>query len=128
MKTSKYIAIAASIFALLLAGCGEEKPQAKPQTTPQAAPAKQIEKSADKQVLSKGKIVGTTTVLENGQRKVIQVEERVVKKMGVTGQYVTKKEYYDAADGKPISYDPERDNKDVTIKNKGQQVDTFKSH
>lgn len=128
MKTSKYIAIAASIFALLLAGCGEEKSQAKSQTTPQAAPAKQVQNEEGEKVLSKGKIIGTTTVLQNGKDKVIQVEERVVRKRAVTGQFVTKKEYYNAETGNPISYDPERDNKDVTIKNKGQQVDTFKSH
>lgn len=121
MKTSKYIAIAASIFALLLAGCGEEKPQAKTQTTPQAAPAKQVQAPQGDKVISKGKIVGTTT-LAGG--KTVQVEERIIETTDPFGKRVQEKRYFDASNGHVIiGYNRE---KDTTIKNEGKQLSEFK--
>lgn len=127
MKTSKYIAIAASIFALLLAGCGEEKPQAKPQTTPQAAPAKQIQAPLPDKVVSKGKIVGTTEVWNNGKATTVQVEEREIETYGIGDKRIIEKRYYHAGtDNQIYGYRPGQEDK--KIKNEGQSMPKFKSH
>lgn len=126
MKTSKYIAIAASIFALLLAGCGEEKSQTKPQTTPQAAPAKQIQAPLPDKVVSKGKIVGTQK-MSNGQ--VVQVEEREVETYGIGDKRIIEKRYYEAGtENRVYGYGYKLDHPDKQIKNEGQSMPKFKSH
>ena len=119
MKTSKYIAITTTICAILLAGCGEQA-QTKNQATPQAAPAKQVQVQQLQQdkVISKGKIVGKTEIVGG---KIVDVEERTVETVDVYGKPKTEKRYYIAGTNSRIHYDPNE--KDVTIKNKGQQVD-----
>lgn len=124
MKISKSIAITTSVCAILLTGCGAEQEQAKNQTTPQAAPAKQVQQVQQPQqdkVISKGKIVGKTEVLGRG---IVDVEERTVETVDVYGKPKTEKRYYIAGTSSRIHYDPNE--KDVTIKNKGQQVDDVK--
>ena len=122
MKISKYIVITASICAIFLTGCGSEQAQTKNQTTPQAAPAKQVQVQQPQQdkVISQGKIVGTTQLTDG---KTVQVEERIIETTNAFGEKVQRKRYYDAANGHAITYTPK---KDVTIKNKGQQVDDVK--
>lgn len=121
----KYFALALSLSAFLFAGCGSEEKKPADTSLPKAAPVQQIN---DKKVISKGNIVGNTKVRRNGKAVEIQVEERIVEFTDASGKKVTQKQYFEAGTDQRITYNPERSNKDVTLKNQGKSVATFKSH
>ena len=123
MKT-KYIAIITSIVAVLLTGCGAEKAEQKNQSVPNATPAKQVQTYQTDKVISKGKIVGKVKTWGDKGDKIVDVEERIVETVDVYGKPKTEKRYYNAETGSRIHYNPNE--KDTTIKNEGQQVDTVK--
>lgn len=123
MKT-KFIAIAISLIAILLAGCGQEKTEQKPSSLPQAAPAQQTKTLLPD--ISKGKIVGTTE-LANG--RTVEVEEREVETYDIGDKRIIEKRYYQAGTDKRIfGYAAQQKYKDKKIKNEGQSLPPFKSH
>ena len=125
MKT-KYLAVAASLIAILLAGCGSDKAEQKASNLPQAAPAQQVQQLQPDKVLSKGKIVGTTKV-QNGQ--VVDVEEREVETYGVGDKRIVEKRYYEVGTNNRIfGYASSLKYKDKKIENKGESLPQFKSH
>lgn len=120
----KYIALTASIVALLLTGCGSEKAEQKNSSVPQATPAQQVQTVQQDKVISKGKIVGKTKTWADKGTQIVEVEERVVETIDPFGKPKTEKRYYIAGTNSRIHFDPNE--KDVTIKNEGQQVDAVK--
>ena len=120
MKT-KFIAIAISLIAILLAGCGQEKTEQKPSSLPQAAPAQQTKTLLPDKVISKGKIVGTTE-LANG--RTVEVET-----YDIGDKRIIEKRYYQAGTDKRIfGYAAQQKYKNKKIKNEGQSLPPFKSH
>ncbi len=125
MKT-KFIAIAISLIAILLAGCGQEKTEQKPSSLPQAAPAQQTKTLLPDKVISKGKIVGTTE-LANG--RTVEVEEREIETYGVGDKRIIQKRYFEAGtDNQIFGYEAQQKYKNKKIKNEGQSLPPFKSH
>lgn len=125
MKT-KFIAIAISLIAILLAGCGQEKAEQKPSSLPQAAPAQQVNTLLPDKVVSKGKIVGTTKVVGGNT---VQVEEREIETYGVGDKRIIQKRYFEAGtDNQIFGYEAQQKYKNKKIKNEGQSLPPFKSH
>ncbi len=121
----KYFALALSLSAFLFAGCGSDEKKPADTSLPKAAPMQEVE---GPKTLSKGKIVGTTRVRIKGKSSNVQVEERLIEVTNFEGKKITQKAYYIAGTDQRITYNPERSNKDVTLKNKGESVATFRSH
>lgn len=120
----KYFALALSFSAFLFAGCGSEEKKPADTSLPKAAPIQEIE---GHKLISKGKIVGTTQVRTKNGMETITVEEREFEMINAVGKKQIVKKYYDANTGE-IIYGYRPDAKDVTLKNQGKSVATFKSH
>lgn len=125
MKT-KYLAVAASLIAVLLTGCGSDKAEQKSSNLPQAAPAQQVQQLQPDKVLSKGKIVGTT---KTAKGEIVEVEEREVETYGVGDKRIVEKRYYKAGTDTMLpGYEASLKYKDKKIENKGESLPQFKSH
>ncbi len=121
----KYFALALSLSAFFFAGCGSDEKKPADTSLPKAAPMQEIQ---EPKTLNKGKIVGTAKVRQNGKTVTVDVEERTVETNDIVGKRVIQKHYYIAGTEQRIAYNPETANKDVTLKNKGESVATFRSH
>ena len=125
MKT-KFIAIAISLIAILLAGCGQEKTEQKPSSLPQAAPAQQAKTLLPNKVITKGKIVGTAKLADG---RTVEVEEREVETYDIGDKRIVEKRYYQAGtDNRIFGYAAQQKYKNKKIKNEGQSLPPFKSH
>ena len=118
------IMLALCVSTLLFAGCGSEEKKPADSSLPKAAPMQEVEEN---KLISKGKIVGTTQVRTKNGMETVTVEEREYERINAVGKKQIFKEYYDANTGE-IIYGYRPDAKDVTIKNKGESLPTFKSH
>ena len=118
------IMLALCVSTLLFAGCGSEEKKPADSSLPKAAPMQEVEGN---KLISKGKIVGTTQVRTKNGMETVTVEEREYERINAVGKKQIFKEYYDANTGE-IIYGYRPDAKDVTIKNKGESLPTFKSH
>lgn len=120
----KYFALALSLSAFLFAGCGSDEKKPADTSLPKAAPMQEVEGN---KLISKGKIVGTTQVRTKNGMETVTVEEREFEMINAVGKKQIVKKYYNANTGDRI-YGYKPDAKDVTIKNKGESLPTFKSH
>ena len=118
------IMLALCVSTLLFAGCGSEEKKPADSSLPKAAPMQEVEGN---KLISKGKIVGTTQVRTKNGMETVTVEEREFEMINAVGKKQIVKKYYNANTGDRI-YGYKPDAKDVTIKNKGESLPTFKSH
>lgn len=118
-----------SLTAILVAGCGQEKPKSHEQPVPQVRPTVQEQtKSGEPKILEK-KIIGTRKVGLTKTR-IETIEERKVEITLPNGQKKIEIQYFDAEDGmRIVNYDPnEKIDPVQPIKNQGKDVSDFKSH
>ena len=118
------IMLALCVSTLLFAGCGSDEKKPADTALPKAAPMQEIE---GHKLISKGKIVGITQVRTKNGMETVTVEEREFEMINAVGKKQIVKKYYNANTGDRI-YGYRPDAKDVTIKNKGESLPTFKSH
>lgn len=112
-----------SLAAILVAGCGQEKPKAHDQPLPQAKPPVQVEQK-QKPNTNKPKIVGKTKF----DNEMVDVEERIKRVKDFDGKMVEVKEYYQAGTNNRIfGFRPNQNTASEPLKNEGKKVTKFKS-